>query len=193
MRSTHVRLGNAVLGVTAAATQPIFHGGTLFHREPRRQGHLRPGRRDIAARSAWWRSRKNVADALTALRTDADAQLQKAQVAERAAERKPRDHAQAPRARRHQLSEPAQRAADLSAGADQLPPRRRPIALPTTAALLQALGGGWWNRDDPEPQLQADRRGAVFQMSPGRQSAANTAADPEIGRTGGRPGGARNS
>ena len=86
---------------------------------------------------------QNVADALTAMKTDADA-LQKAVAAERAAYRSLEITRQPPAAWRHQLSRAAQRAADLSAGADQSACRRRPPATPIRPRCFRrsAAAGG---------------------------------------------------
>jgi NodT family efflux transporter outer membrane factor (OMF) lipoprotein len=144
--------------ISGAVTQPIFQGGTLLFKE-------------LAARDAFdqaaaqYRSTvvvafQNVADALTALRTDADA-LQKAAVAERAAERSLDITRQ-----RLKLGDinylgllNAQQTYQQALINTVLAQANR---YADTAALFQALGGGWWNRDDPAPQPVLPL-GAVFQ------------------------------
>jgi len=150
--------GNNFWSVTGTVTQPIFQGGTLLFKE-------------LAARDAFdqaaaqYRSTvvvafQNVADALTALRTDAVA-LQKAAVAERAAERSLDITRQ-----RLKLGDinylgllNAQQTYQQALINTVLAQANR---YADTAALFQALGGGWWNRDDPEPQPKLPL-GAVFQ------------------------------
>jgi outer membrane protein TolC len=133
--------------------QPIFRGGALLNRE-------------LAARAAFdqaaaqYRSTviaafQNVADTLTALRTDADA-LQKAVVAERAA------------ARSLEIARQRLELGDITfllvLNAQQTYQQAlislvqaKANRFADTAALYQALGGGWWNRNDiaPEPPTQA--------------------------------------
>ena len=137
--------------------QPIFRGGALMNRE-------------IAARAAYdqaaaqYRSTvisafQNVADVLTALQTDADA-LQKAVIAERATARSLAITRQrlelgdinfllllnAQQAYQQALISVVQAQANRYAD---------------TAALFQALGGGWWNREDVAPP--PDTTWMVFQ------------------------------
>jgi len=126
---------------------PIFHGGTLFQRE-------------VAAREAFdqassqYRSTvitafKNVADCLSALETDAVA-LQKAVSLENAAAKN-----LALTRRRLKIGE-INSFELLNA---QLTYQRALMTIvlaqsnrfADTAALFQALGGGWWNRADVEP------------------------------------------
>jgi NodT family efflux transporter outer membrane factor (OMF) lipoprotein len=139
--------------LAGSLAQPIFRGGALLNRE-------------LAARAAYdqaaaqYRSTvitafQNVADTLSALRTDADA-LQKAVAAERAA-------ARSLAITRHRL-ELGDIPYLLVLNAQQTY-QQALISLvqakanryADTAALFQALGGGWWNRSDvaPEPPSQA--------------------------------------
>jgi NodT family efflux transporter outer membrane factor (OMF) lipoprotein len=134
--------------LTGSLVQPIFHGGTLAQRE-------------YAARAAYdqaaaqYRSTvvvafQNVADVLSALRTDADA-LQKAVAAERAAFRS------------LQIMRDRLRLGDVNflalLNAQQTYQQgllnlvqARANRYADTAALFQALGGGWWNREDVKPE-----------------------------------------
>jgi outer membrane protein TolC len=126
---------------------PLIHGGTLFERE-------------VAAREAFDQSAsqyrsvvinafKNVADSLTALQTDAVA-LQKAVALESAA------------AKTLELTRKRLKIGDvnyLEVLNAQQTYQQALIGLviaqsnrfSDTAALFQALGGGWWNRADVEP------------------------------------------
>ena len=140
--------GTGFWSIGGSVTQPIFHGGTLLFREWAARDAF-----DQAAaqyRSTVVTAFQNVADALTALRTDAVA-LQKAAVSERAAQRS--------------LDITRQRLAlgDINyLGLLNAQQTYQQALLTTvqaqaaryadTAALYQALGGGWWNRDDVEPQ-----------------------------------------
>ena len=98
---------------------------------------------------------QNVADTLSALRTDADA-LQKAVAAERAAARS--------LAIARQRLELGDIPYLLVLNAQQTYQQAlislvqaKAARFADTAALFQALGGGWWNRNDvaPEPPSQA--------------------------------------
>jgi NodT family efflux transporter outer membrane factor (OMF) lipoprotein len=150
--------GNNFWSVTGTVTQPIFQGGTLLFKE-------------LAARDAFdqaaaqYRSTvvvafQNVADALTALRTDAIA-LQKAAAAERAAERSldiTRQRLKLGDINYLGLLNAQQTYQQALINTVQAQANR----YADTAALFQALGGGWWNRDDPEPQPELPI-GAIFQ------------------------------
>ena len=139
--------------LAGGVAQPIFRGGALLHRE-------------LAARAAFdqaasqYRSTvitafQNVADTLSALRTDAVA-LQKAVVAERASGRTLSITRQ-----RMELGD-INYLALLSAQQSYQQAllnlvQAKANRFADTAALFQALGGGWWNRTDvaPEPELSA--------------------------------------
>jgi len=134
--------------LAGSVVQPVFRGGTLYHRE-------------LAARAAFdqaaaqYRSTvitafQNVADVLTALRTDAVA-VEKAIAAERAALRS-LDIAR----QRLQLGDISYL---LLLNAQQTYQQAlislvqaRADRLANTAALFQALGGGWWNRPSAPPE-----------------------------------------
>ncbi len=130
--------------LAAGATQPIFHGGTLLHRQ-------RAAEQAYKQAAAQYRSTvltafQNVADALHAVQSDAQA-VKVAVEAERAA-------AQSLDIARRQLelgaigylsllnAEQTYQQASINL-AQALSNRYA-----DTAALFQALGGGWWNRAD---------------------------------------------
>ena len=133
---------NGFWSVGAGLTQPIFEGGTLLHRS-------RAARAAYDQVSAQYRSVvisafQNVADALHALQADGRS-LTTATVAEQAAQR-------SYEIAKHQL-ELGQigRSGLLAAQQASLQTRlalsqARAARLADTAALFQALGGGWWNR-----------------------------------------------
>ena len=130
--------------IGAALTAPIFDGGTLYHQE-------QAARAAYDAAAAQYRTTvlgafQNVADTLVALEQDAKG-LKAAAAADDAA-KTTLDLAQ------RQLQDGYTNTWDFSA-------RSRPISRPKsrcsrpqanryadTAALFQALGGGWWHRDD---------------------------------------------
>jgi NodT family efflux transporter outer membrane factor (OMF) lipoprotein len=136
--------GASTWGLGATALMPLLHGGTLLEKE-------QAARETYEQASSQYRSAvitafRNVADSLTALQNDAAA-LQKSVAFEKAAG-KTLDITR----RRLQIGEvnylellnaqqTYQRALITSVVAQS-------NRLADTAALFQALGGGWWNRDD---------------------------------------------
>jgi NodT family efflux transporter outer membrane factor (OMF) lipoprotein len=141
--------GTGFWGVGVQATAPIFQGGQLLHQE--RAAKAAYSQAAEQYRSAVLAAFQNVADTLTALEQDADA-LKTAKTAADAAkvtldlaERQWRDGyagylALLSAEQADQQSRIALIQAEASRYAD-------------TAALFQALGGGWWNRAD----LAADK------------------------------------
>ena len=139
--------GSGTWSIAGAALVPLIHGGTLFEKE-------------VAAREAYdqasaqYRSVvvsafKNVADSLTALENDAVA-LRKAVAFESAA------------AKTLEITRRRLVIGDINyleiLNAQQTYQRAlmtlvavQANRLSDTAALFQALGGGWWNRNDVEP------------------------------------------
>jgi NodT family efflux transporter outer membrane factor (OMF) lipoprotein len=140
--------GTGFWTLAGSVVQPVFRGGTLYHRE-------------LAARAAFdqaaaqYRSTvitafQNVADVLSALRTDATA-VDKAIAAERAALRS-LDIAR----QRYQLGDIAYlfllNAQQTYQQALITLVLARANRLADTAALFQALGGGWWNNPNAPPE-----------------------------------------
>jgi NodT family efflux transporter outer membrane factor (OMF) lipoprotein len=140
--------GTGFWSAAGAVTQPIFHGGTLLHRELAAKATY-----DQAAaqyRGVVITAFQNVADALRAIQSDAVA-LQRAVAFESAAEKSleiARKRLElgdinylslltAQQAYQQALINLAQSKASRYAD---------------TVALFQALGGGWWNRSDVEPE-----------------------------------------
>jgi NodT family efflux transporter outer membrane factor (OMF) lipoprotein len=147
------------------ATQTIFDAGTLLHQLE--------GARDTYQAAAWtYRGTvigavQNVADALRALQNDADA-LRAARDFERAA-KKSFDLAQ-------QQLEKGQTNVLLQLTAQQTylqatiqVVQAQAARLADTAALFQALGGGWWNRIEPPVEKTLDV--GTSQAEPIRQDA----------------------
>jgi NodT family efflux transporter outer membrane factor (OMF) lipoprotein len=125
------------------ASLPLFDGGTLLHTKRAADQALRQAAAQY--QSTVFLAYQNVADTLHAIETDADA-LTAAAEAERAA-KTALDLAQ----QRMQtgygdyLSELA--AEMIHAQAVLAEAQARAARLGDSAALYQALGGGWWNRD----------------------------------------------
>jgi NodT family efflux transporter outer membrane factor (OMF) lipoprotein len=136
--------GTGFWGVGAAATAPIFQGGTLLHRERAAKAAY-----DQAAeqyRSTVLTALQNVADTLTALEQDAEGLRAAAKAADAA--KVTLDLAQ-----RQWQSGYAGYLALLNAQQAYQQARINLIQAQAnrfadTAALFQALGGGWWHRTD---------------------------------------------
>ena len=131
--------------IAGNAAQTIFDGGTLYHQLKQSEDNYQ---------AAAWTYRgtvvtavQNVADTLHALQNDADA-LQAALQFQRAAQ-------QSLRLAQQQLAQGAVNILVLfSAQQTYLPAviqvvQARAARLTDTAALFQALGGGWWNLTEP--------------------------------------------
>jgi len=136
--------GTSYWALAASLTQPIFEGGMLLHR-------TRAARAACAQAAAQYRSTavtafQNVADALRALQSDAGA-LTAAVAAERAA-------AKSLDVTRSQLAAGAVSYLALLNAQQAYQQsvinlvQARAGRFADTAALFQALGGGWWNRSD---------------------------------------------
>jgi NodT family efflux transporter outer membrane factor (OMF) lipoprotein len=136
---------NRFWSVGAGITQPIFAGGQLLHKQ--RAAKAAYEEADAQYRSAVLAAFQNVADTLTALRTDADA-LRADTVA--------RDKAEAGfQVVKHQYEQGATAftavlvAETTLRQAEQTLVQAQAARLTDTAALFEALGGGW---DQPEPR-----------------------------------------
>jgi NodT family efflux transporter outer membrane factor (OMF) lipoprotein len=135
--------GTSFWSLAASLTQPIFDGGTLLHKE--RAARAAYDEAAASYRAVVITAFQNVADTLRALKLDADA-LKAALRAERAA-------AQSLDIARRRLALGSVSSLALL-NAQQAYQTAR-IALvqaqanrfADTAALFQALGGGWWNRE----------------------------------------------
>jgi outer membrane protein TolC len=134
--------GNGFWSAGAGLTQPIFEGFTLLHRE--RAARAAFDEAEAQYRSTVITAFQNVADSLRALQSDADA-LQAAARAERSA-----SESLAITRKQLELGQIAYLAL-LNAEQSELQARISLVQaqanrLSDTAALFQALGGGWWNR-----------------------------------------------
>ena len=128
----------------AGLTQPIFHGGTLLHQERAARAAYEEAAQSY--RSTVLTAFQNVADTLTALTQDAEA-LKAASTAERSAAvtldltRKQQERGYASYLALLNAEQAYQQSLLVLIQA-------RANRYADTAALFQALGGGWWNRAD---------------------------------------------
>ncbi|HMA51085.1 MAG TPA: efflux transporter outer membrane subunit, partial [Magnetospirillaceae bacterium] len=140
--------GNGFWSVGSSLSQTLFDSGALLHK--RRAADAALDQAGAQYRAAVLGAFQNVADALEALRTDADAQKAAAE-ADQAA-KKTWDLAQ----RQRDIgminlvilldAEQSYQQAEINLIAT------RAARLSDSAGLFQALGGGWWNRQEAEAQ-----------------------------------------
>jgi NodT family efflux transporter outer membrane factor (OMF) lipoprotein len=142
--------GNGFWTLSAGLTQPIFEGATLLHRERAADAALVQAAAQY--KSTVLSALQNVADALRAVQFDADT-LKAAVVAEHAA-------SQSLEITQTQLRLGAVAYLSLLNAEQTFQTARLATVqaqagrLADTAALFQALGGGWWHRQDPDPSTQ---------------------------------------
>ncbi|MFC5742587.1 efflux transporter outer membrane subunit [Dyella tabacisoli] len=138
------RDGTSFWNLGASITAPLFDGGTLKHKQRAAEASYRQSAAQY--RGTVITAVQNVADVLQAVQADANA-LVSAEAAERAA------------ARSFAIAQRQQALGDISTTAllnAEVTWRQASIALvqarasryADTVALFQALGGGWWNRQD---------------------------------------------
>jgi NodT family efflux transporter outer membrane factor (OMF) lipoprotein len=138
-----------IWSVAASGTQPLFHGFTLLHQERAAKAAFEVA--DAQYRNTVLAAFQNVADALRALQLDA-ATLRAQQEASRAASETlslTRDQYKLG-AVTYVILLNAQRSYQQARLAVV---QAQAARFADTAALYQALGGGWWNRNDivPDP------------------------------------------
>ena len=134
--------GSSVWNLGMGLTQPIFHGGELTAR--RRAAIAAYDQASALYRAAVLQAFQNVADVLRALERDADALRAQAQVEEAAAESLDLARRQYELGAVGYLSllDAERQRQQASIGLVQA----RAARYADTAALFQAMGGGWWNR-----------------------------------------------
>lgn len=147
--------GNGYWMVASALTQPIFDAGVLLHRQRGAEAAYDQALEQY--RSTLLTAFQNVADALVALQHDADA-LKSSAAAERAAARsltlvKGQHRLGAVNYLALLTAEQAYQQTSISLVQAQA------ARFADTAALFQALGGGWWNRTDVALNTQAHDAG----------------------------------
>jgi NodT family efflux transporter outer membrane factor (OMF) lipoprotein len=136
--------GNGFWTIAASLTQPVFDGGTLLHKARAARAAL--DQAEAQYRNTTLAAFQNVADVLAALQADADA-LAAATLAAQSAE-------ETLRIVRLQVSlgQVAYlgilNAQQTTLQAELTLVQAKANRLADTAALFQALGGGWWHRDD---------------------------------------------
>jgi outer membrane protein TolC len=130
--------------LAAGVTQPIFDGKTLLHRERAAQAALTEAEEQY--RGVVLTAFQNVADTLNALQQDAES-LRAAAAAQEAAGTalsQAKNQVQAGYANYLTLLSAEQAYQQAEINLIQAQANR----YADTAALFQALGGGWWNRPD---------------------------------------------
>jgi NodT family efflux transporter outer membrane factor (OMF) lipoprotein len=136
--------GTGFWGVGAAATAPIFQGGTLLHRERAAKAAYEQAAEQY--RSTVLTAFQNVADTLTALEQDAEAVKAAADAAEAAKVTLALAQRQWQGGYAAYLALLSAQQADQQARISLIQAQANRFA--DTAALFQALGGGWWHRGD---------------------------------------------
>jgi NodT family efflux transporter outer membrane factor (OMF) lipoprotein len=135
--------GNSYWNVGGSLTQTLFQGGTLIHE--RRAAAAALDAAGAQYRAVVLAAFQNVADALTALQLDADAVNANLKAEQSAAEslKATRHNVELGLASYLALLTAQQTYSQAVLNLAQARANR----YSDTAALLQALGGGWWNRD----------------------------------------------
>jgi len=140
--------GGPMWAVLAGLTQPIFDGGTLLHEQRAAEQALMQARAQYE--SAVIAAFQNLADALHAIRADADAMNSSLRAEQAAARIRDLTGAQQRSGYVNLLSLLQAQENYQQARLAQL--QAQTNRLGDTAALFQALGGGWWNRSSRERQ-----------------------------------------
>ena len=136
--------GNGFRDMSAGVTQPIFDGGTLMHRE--RAARAAYVQADEQYRSTVLTAFQNVADTLNALQQDADGLKAAAASKDAAAVTLDLAKKQFQAGYVNYLGLLSAEQAYQQAVINLAQAQGNRYA--DTAALFQALGGGWWNRSD---------------------------------------------
>jgi len=137
----------AIWSLGASATQPLFHGGTLIHQK--RAAEAAYDAAQAQYRDTVLNAFRNVADALRAIQSDA--------VALKAQERATRTASESLTISREQFRAGAITYLTLLNAERTYQQaiiglvQAQAARFADTAALFQALGGGWWNRVDTTP------------------------------------------
>jgi NodT family efflux transporter outer membrane factor (OMF) lipoprotein len=136
--------GTGFRDIGASVTQPIFQGGTLLHRE--RAARAAYTQADEQYRSTVLTAFQNVADTLNALQQDADALKAAAAAKDAASVTLDLTKKQLESGYANYLALLSAEQAYQQALLNLVQAQSNRYA--DTAALFQALGGGWWNRAD---------------------------------------------
>jgi NodT family efflux transporter outer membrane factor (OMF) lipoprotein len=136
--------GNGFWSLAASLTQPIFEGGTLLHRARAAWAALDQAKAQY--RSTALAAFQNVADSLAALQADADSVRAAAQAEQAATQTLHIVQLQVSLGQTAYLGILNAQQTALQARLSLIQAKSGRLA--DTAALFQALGGGWWNRND---------------------------------------------
>ncbi len=136
--------GNGFWTVAASLTQPIFDGGMLLHKARAARAALEQATADYENTTLG--AFQNVADTLAALQADADALAAAGRAAQAARETLRIVRLQVSLGQVAYLGILSAQQAALQAELTLI--QARAARLADTTALFQALGGGWWHRDD---------------------------------------------
>jgi len=137
---------NTFLTLTGGLTQPVFDGGTLLHKERAAKAAYVQAAEQY--KSTVLAAFQNVADTLHALETDADALKAQAAAADAAKVTLDLTKRQMQAGELNNLALFTAETAYQQAVINLLQSEANRYA--DTAALIQALGGGWWNRKDSD-------------------------------------------
>jgi outer membrane protein TolC len=141
----------------ASLTQPIFKGGQLVHQ---RRAAVAAAQEALANYKATVLTAfQNVSDALYALNADADAVAAQTLAARSAAESLSLVQAQYKSGGASYLQVLSSQQSYQTAAIALVKVRAQRYA--DTAALFQALGGGWWNRADVAANSTPDAKGQL--------------------------------
>ena len=166
--------GSQLWGIAAGLSQPLFHGGTLLHQE--RASEAAYDQMAAQYRSTVISAFRNVADALRAVETDAEAVRDAGEAARSASDSLKIAQIQFDAGTLTYLtlltSEQQYQQAVVTLAQQQ------GTRLADTAALFQALGGGWWNRSDVpnEDEKQYIERREAEAATPVNAAMTNTGA-----------------
>jgi len=136
--------GNGFWAIAATVSQPVFDGGTLLHKE--RGAHAAAEQAAAQYRATTLAAFQNVADSLAALQTDADALEASASADQAASDSLHLISLQTELGQTAYLGVLNAQQTALQAKLNLI--QAKANRLSDTAALFQALGGGWWHRDD---------------------------------------------
>lgn len=155
--STLFSAGSGVWSLAGAIAQPLFDAGALEHRK--RAALAAYDQSAAQYRGTVLAAFQDVANALRALEADADAEALKQQVAAEQSAQASLALVQA----QYRLGAVAYinllTAQQTYQNTVLTRVQAQAVRYSDTAALFQALGGGWWNRSDPDPQGRPDRFG----------------------------------
>jgi NodT family efflux transporter outer membrane factor (OMF) lipoprotein len=149
--------GSVLWSLGASLTQPIFKGGQLVHQ---RRAAVAAAQEALANYKATVLTAfQNVSDALYALNADADAVAAQTMAARSAAESLSLVQAQYKSGGASYLQVLSSQQSYQTAAIALVKVRAQRYA--DTAALFQALGGGWWNRADVAANSTPDAKGQL--------------------------------